>query len=80
MRWPIGGALGGVFNSLLAPLLFKSVIEYPIALACGILLLTFTSGTQPLLSRKRWWVEPAIGGGADDRRAEMARHRRSGSP
>ena len=55
----IGGALGGVFNSLLAPVLFKSVIEYPIALACGILLLTFTSGTTPLLSRKRWWVEPA---------------------
>ncbi len=55
----IGGALGGVFNSLLAPVLFTSVIEYPIALACGILLLTFTSGTQPLLSRTRWWVEPA---------------------
>ena len=56
----IGGALGGVFNSLLAPVLFTSVIEYPIALACGILLLTFTSGTQPLRSRPRWWVEPAV--------------------
>ncbi len=56
----IGGALGGVFNSLLAPLLFKSVIEYPIALACGILLLTFTSNTQPLLGRTRWWVQPAV--------------------
>jgi hypothetical protein len=32
----IGGALGGVFNTLLAPLLFKSVLEYPLALACGV--------------------------------------------
>ena len=56
----IGGALGGVFNSLLAPLLFKSVLEYPIALACGILLLTFRPGTQPLLSKPRWWLQPAL--------------------
>ena len=56
----IGGALGGVFNSLLAPLLFRSVLEYPLALACGILLLTFRPGTQPLMSRTRWWVQPAM--------------------
>jgi len=32
----VGGVLGGVFNALLAPLVFKSVIEYPliIVLAC----------------------------------------------
>src|SRR6185295_19590359 len=28
----VGGALGGVFNTLVAPLLFNSVLEYPIAL------------------------------------------------
>jgi len=32
----VGGALGGLFNALLAPLLFRAVIEYPlmIVLAC----------------------------------------------
>ena len=56
----VGGALGGVFNSLLAPFLFNRVLEYPIALACGILLLTFRPGTPGLRSRPRWWVAPAL--------------------
>lgn len=56
----VGGALGGVFNSLLAPVLFDSVVEYPLALACGIVLLTFRGGTQPLLSGRRWWLQPAL--------------------
>jgi hypothetical protein len=29
----VGGALGGIFNGLLAPLIFNSVAEYPLALA-----------------------------------------------
>lgn len=35
----IGGALGGVFNALVAPTIFSVVLEYPIALAacCGLL-------------------------------------------
>lgn len=33
-----GGALGGVFNALLAPLLFRSVTEYPIALVLALAL------------------------------------------
>ena len=56
----IGGALGGVFNTLVAPLLFDRVIEYPLALACGIVLLMFHAGTQPLLGRPRWWIQPAL--------------------
>jgi hypothetical protein len=56
----VGGALGGVFNSLLAPLLFRSVLEYPFALAAGILLLTFRPGTRPLFGGQWWWVRPAI--------------------
>ena len=38
-RWlVVGGALGGAFNALAAPLLFRSVLEYPLALllACGV--------------------------------------------
>jgi hypothetical protein len=38
----VGGALGGLFNGLLAPWLFRSVIEYPLALvaACIVRILT----------------------------------------
>ena len=56
----IGGALGGVFNSLIAPVLFNSVLEYPLALACGVLLLTFRPGTPALTSAKRWWLQPTL--------------------
>jgi hypothetical protein len=35
----IGGAIGGMFNALLAPLLFTTVVEYPLALVLACLLL-----------------------------------------
>jgi hypothetical protein len=35
----LGGVLGGVFNALLAPLMFKSVLEYNVALVLACLLL-----------------------------------------
>jgi hypothetical protein len=35
----LGGVLGGLFNALLAPLVFKSVLEYPLLLAGACLLL-----------------------------------------
>ena len=56
----VGGALGGVFNTLLAPILFNSVLEYPIALACGVVLLTFRPGSPPIRSARRWWLQPAL--------------------
>jgi hypothetical protein len=56
----VGGALGGVFNTLIAPVVFNSVVEYPLALAFGIILLTFRRGGEWLRSRQRWWVQPAI--------------------
>ena len=34
----IGGALGGIFNAILAPVLFSSVLEYPIVLALACLM------------------------------------------
>jgi SAM-dependent methyltransferase/hypothetical membrane protein len=34
----IGGALGGVFNAVVAPLVFTSVIEYPLAITLALLL------------------------------------------
>jgi len=34
-----GGMLGGLFNTLIAPVLFNSVIEYPLVLVCACLFL-----------------------------------------
>jgi len=33
----VGGVLGGIFNALVAPLVFSAIIEYPIALALALL-------------------------------------------
>ena len=41
----IGGALGGVFNAIAAPLVFASVLEYPIVLAIACLLIRSSIGT-----------------------------------
>jgi hypothetical protein len=35
----IGGAVGGLFNTLIGPLLFTSVLEYPLALAAVLMVL-----------------------------------------
>jgi hypothetical protein len=56
----VGGALGGVFNTLVAPLVFNSVVEYPLALAFGIILLTFRRGLPSMRSTTRWWIQPAV--------------------
>ena len=52
----IGGAAGGVFNAIVAPLAFDSVLEYPIALAVACAL---RSGAQP--ARRKWteWAAAA---------------------
>jgi hypothetical protein len=38
----MGGVLGGVFNALLAPLIFQSVLEYPLALVAACLVMPST--------------------------------------
>lgn len=35
----LGGVLGGIFNALVAPLVFRSVVEYPLAILLSCLLL-----------------------------------------
>ena len=46
----LGGVLGGLFNALIAPLVFTGVYEYPIAIACACLLL-------PPLNPGKWaWM------------------------
>src|SRR4029079_18318638 len=35
----LGGALGGAFNALIAPVIFNSYLEYPLAVLCAFVLL-----------------------------------------
>ncbi len=51
----LGGALGGLFNSLLAPIIFDAVIEYPLAIVLSLLLRP-AYGSQRSASR---WPEVA---------------------
>jgi hypothetical protein len=61
----VGGVLGGVFNAILAPLLFSGVVEYPLVLALACIL-------RPAIPSVEW-EEPR------DRRSERKR-KRKGSP
>lgn len=53
----LGGVLGGCFNALLAPLLFKSLIEYPLALSAACMFSPFVAWRLP---RRRRWLDPAL--------------------
>jgi SAM-dependent methyltransferase len=48
----LGGALGGMFNALLAPLLFSSVAEYPLVLVLACLLMP-PAGQRPTTNDQR---------------------------
>ncbi len=62
----VGGVLGGIFNALVAPLLFNSVIEYPVTLV-----LACAAGLAPAgESETGWatwnafdWIGPVLVGG-----------------
>lgn len=52
----IGGVCGGFFNSILAPVMFNSILEYPLALvgaACVMVIARQSSGWQEKKSRKK---------------------------
>jgi hypothetical protein len=49
----LGGVLGGVFNSLLAPVLFNTIAEYPIALTLALLM-------RPARPARTPWLRPAL--------------------
>ena len=46
----VGGVVGGIFNALIAPLIFSSVIEYPLVMLLACLLLP---GTETELNTRR---------------------------
>jgi spermidine synthase len=57
-----GGVLGGLFNTLLAPLVFTAVVEYPAALAAACLLRSLADGaTDRRLTRADVVIPVAIG-------------------
>ncbi|HEY1171453.1 MAG TPA: fused MFS/spermidine synthase [Verrucomicrobiae bacterium] len=58
----IGGVLGGLLNALVAPLVFKSVVEYPLAIALACLVAPPADGKLPEKKLPKQYVWPvAIG-------------------
>ncbi|MEW6333937.1 MAG: fused MFS/spermidine synthase [Thermodesulfobacteriota bacterium] len=54
----LGGMLGGVFNSLIAPLVFTTVFEYPLILMLGAILLPVRFKKSSLFSKR--WIDIAL--------------------
>ena len=50
----LGGVLGGIFNALIAPVTFTTVLEYPLILVLGALLLPVLNRRRSLRSWKNW--------------------------
>ena len=57
----LGGVLGGLFNAMLAPLIFRSAVEYPIALVAACALCPLIASTKTP-SRKfiPAWLDPTL--------------------
>jgi spermidine synthase len=58
----VGGALGGAFNALLAPVLFRWVVEYPVSVALVCLLASRLE--RPRWTDVAWPVALGVGGWA----------------
>lgn len=63
----VGGVLGGIFNSIIAPLVFRSVLEFPLVLICAALLrrpVEEKAGVPVSASHKDWLLPLALGASA----------------
>lgn len=62
----IGGVIGGVFNALLAPLVFDSTVEYPLVLtlACFVTLRAANGSGTPRATRGDWLAAAGLGAAA----------------
>lgn len=75
----VGGMLGGMFNGLVAPLLFTGVVEFPLAIVLGCLL-------RPRLKGEGWTDEflsnsfPNLSASARQRGDELARSLQQSPP
>ncbi len=59
----VGGVIGGIFNSLVAPLVFHSVLEFPLVLIAAALLrpgvdVKALTGTALLWAKRKDWLLP----------------------
>ncbi|MCA1683093.1 MAG: fused MFS/spermidine synthase [Actinobacteria bacterium] len=57
----VGGVLGGVFNGLVAPVLFGRLIEYPLVIGAALLLIARRADASPL-SRRYGWIGALVEG------------------
>jgi hypothetical protein len=57
----VGGALGGVFNSLIAPAIFNDLYEYPLVIGIVALALPAPAAALRGLARLLWLVPAALG-------------------
>jgi len=60
----VGGVLGGIFNSIIAPIVFRSVLEFPLVLICAALLrkpVEDKTGVMPSANRSDWLLPLALG-------------------
>lgn len=57
----VGGVLGGVFNALVAPLVFDSLAEYPLALVLACLV-GLPRGSRADVRRSWFWLLALVGG------------------
>ncbi|MEO8876761.1 MAG: hypothetical protein ABI461_14305, partial [Polyangiaceae bacterium] len=53
----VGGVLGGIFNGILAPAIFDSIVEYPLVLVLACVCRTVTVDKE---TRSRLWVTFAV--------------------
>jgi hypothetical protein len=58
----VGGALGGVFNTLVAPTVFAGVAEYPLVIAGACFLLAAGAGVFTVLRRPGRLIKPLLVG------------------
>ena len=57
----LGGVLGGIFNAIVAPLVFRAVVEYPLAILLSCLLLpSLKVGPSGLKERRLDFALPAL--------------------
>ncbi|GAB2177525.1 spermidine synthase [Dongia sp. agr-C8] len=56
----LGGALGGLFNAVLAPLVFSGVYEYPLAVFAAIALWAIGRGIDPKAWLNWKWLAAAV--------------------
>src|SRR5262249_29462401 len=54
----VGGILGGLFNAMIAPAVFSSVAEFPIALTAAALVMPPLRVSPPAKDSWRWLVAP----------------------